>query len=318
MDRYNRQGRAGRAGGRGAQQSRRGSWRYKRWEDLHAADTVLAPPLKRWQRSKAELGTGMGIRELCPAGVQCPGHGSGSAQCLQGADVSSFLQFQPDTPGLQVGVGRGSASLGGSLQLCYEAPAWQAHAQAGGCPLMPMPDAAPEHWAQVLRSHTLRLAGGLLCPVAPSPGQGGTSTHRAGLRPGFPGIRPLPSPSPASAHCCCPGLPQPEDLPILGKKRTEKWQLPSEPQWLRSSSSRRRTGTRTGRRAADSRRRRQGCGGPRNPGASGALSGLRVKAQVSWPCLQAALSRPGEHLGGSLVTLEGALVGPDVGSFGVL
>lgn len=33
MDRYNRQGRAGRASGRGAQQSRRGSWRYKREEE---------------------------------------------------------------------------------------------------------------------------------------------------------------------------------------------------------------------------------------------------------------------------------------------
>lgn len=45
VDRYNRQGRAGRASGRGAQQSRRGSWRYKRWEDLLAADVLLAPPL---------------------------------------------------------------------------------------------------------------------------------------------------------------------------------------------------------------------------------------------------------------------------------
>lgn len=43
VDRYNRQGRSGRASGRGAQQSRRGSWRYKRWEDLRAAD-ILAPP----------------------------------------------------------------------------------------------------------------------------------------------------------------------------------------------------------------------------------------------------------------------------------
>uniref|UniRef100_A0A250YLL1 RING-type E3 ubiquitin transferase n=1 Tax=Castor canadensis TaxID=51338 RepID=A0A250YLL1_CASCN len=33
VDRYNRQGRAGRASGRGAQQSRRGSWRYKREEE---------------------------------------------------------------------------------------------------------------------------------------------------------------------------------------------------------------------------------------------------------------------------------------------
>ncbi|KAM5227334.1 E3 ubiquitin-protein ligase ZNF598 [Ctenodactylus gundi] len=33
VDRYNRQGRTGRAGGRGAQQSRRGSWRYKREEE---------------------------------------------------------------------------------------------------------------------------------------------------------------------------------------------------------------------------------------------------------------------------------------------
>lgn len=33
VDRYNRQGRAGRASGRGAQQNRRGSWRYKREEE---------------------------------------------------------------------------------------------------------------------------------------------------------------------------------------------------------------------------------------------------------------------------------------------
>ena len=41
LDRYNRQGRTGRASGRGAQQSRRGSWRYKRWEDLRAARTSV-------------------------------------------------------------------------------------------------------------------------------------------------------------------------------------------------------------------------------------------------------------------------------------
>lgn len=44
VDRYNRQGRAGRASGRGAQQNRRGSWRYKRWEDLHTTDILLALP----------------------------------------------------------------------------------------------------------------------------------------------------------------------------------------------------------------------------------------------------------------------------------
>lgn len=44
VDRYNRQGRAGRASGRGAQQNRRGSWRYKRWEDLHTTNILLAPP----------------------------------------------------------------------------------------------------------------------------------------------------------------------------------------------------------------------------------------------------------------------------------
>lgn len=64
VDRYNRQGRAGRASGRGAQQSRRGSWRYKRWEDLHAADILLEPPLKRWLQPETELGTGTGIMGL--------------------------------------------------------------------------------------------------------------------------------------------------------------------------------------------------------------------------------------------------------------
>lgn len=58
---------------------------------------------------------------------------------------------------------------------------------------------------------------------------------------------------------------------------------------------------RTERRAAGSRRRRQGCGGQRSPGGPGAYLGLRVKAQVSWLCLQGVLPGPESHLNGSLV-----------------
>lgn len=76
VDRYNRQGRTGRASGRGAQQSRRGSWRYKRWEDLRATDILLTPPQRRWQQPAAGLGPHTGIRGLWPTGIWCPWLGS--------------------------------------------------------------------------------------------------------------------------------------------------------------------------------------------------------------------------------------------------
>lgn len=124
----------------------------------------------------------------------------------------------------------------------------------------------------------------------------------------LPGNKAVPQPL-ALHTAVVLGLAQPEGLPIPGKKRTEKWQLPSGPRWSRSSS-RRCTGARTERREAGSRRRRQGRRGQRSPGGPGAYLGLRVKAQVSQPFLQAALTGPESHLGGSLVILESLLPPP--------
>lgn len=77
VDRYNRQGRAGRASGRGAQQNRRGSWRYKRWEDLRAANILLMPPLRRWLQPAAALAPCTGFGGLWLTGVWCPWLGGG-------------------------------------------------------------------------------------------------------------------------------------------------------------------------------------------------------------------------------------------------
>ncbi|XP_019504375.1 PREDICTED: zinc finger protein 598 isoform X1 [Hipposideros armiger] len=53
VDRYNRQGRAGRASGRGAQQSRRGSWRYKREEeDREVAAAIRASVAAQQQQQE--------------------------------------------------------------------------------------------------------------------------------------------------------------------------------------------------------------------------------------------------------------------------
>ncbi|XP_032957800.1 E3 ubiquitin-protein ligase ZNF598 isoform X1 [Rhinolophus ferrumequinum] len=53
VDRYNRQGRTGRAGGRGAQQSRRGSWRYKREEeDREVAAAIRASVAAQQQQQE--------------------------------------------------------------------------------------------------------------------------------------------------------------------------------------------------------------------------------------------------------------------------
>ncbi|XP_016063468.1 PREDICTED: zinc finger protein 598, partial [Miniopterus natalensis] len=55
VDRYNRQGRAGRAIGRGAQQSRRGSWRYKREEeDREVAAAVRASVATQQQQQQQQ------------------------------------------------------------------------------------------------------------------------------------------------------------------------------------------------------------------------------------------------------------------------
>ncbi|XP_061008528.1 E3 ubiquitin-protein ligase ZNF598 isoform X1 [Dama dama] len=55
LDRYNRQGRTGRASGRGAQQSRRGSWRYKREEeDREVAAAIRASVAAQQQQQQQE------------------------------------------------------------------------------------------------------------------------------------------------------------------------------------------------------------------------------------------------------------------------
>lgn len=55
VDRYNRQGRAGRASGRGAQQNRRGSWRYKREEeDREVAAAIRASVAAQQQQEETQ------------------------------------------------------------------------------------------------------------------------------------------------------------------------------------------------------------------------------------------------------------------------
>ncbi|XP_055265151.1 E3 ubiquitin-protein ligase ZNF598 isoform X1 [Moschus berezovskii] len=55
LDRYNRQGRMGRASGRGAQQSRRGSWRYKREEeDREVAAAIRASVATQQQQQQQQ------------------------------------------------------------------------------------------------------------------------------------------------------------------------------------------------------------------------------------------------------------------------
>ncbi|KAB0401468.1 hypothetical protein E2I00_009252, partial [Balaenoptera physalus] len=58
LDRYNRQGRTGRASGRGAQQSRRGSWRYKREEeDREVAAAIRASVAAQQQQQQQQQDT---------------------------------------------------------------------------------------------------------------------------------------------------------------------------------------------------------------------------------------------------------------------
>jgi hypothetical protein len=90
-------------------------------------------------------------------------------------------------------------------------------------------------------------------------------------------------------------LTQPEaTLSIPGKKRTEKWQLPSGPLWLHSSRKR-LAGVRTGRRVAGPRKRMQQPGGLRKPVAPGDCPGLREKAKVSQAHLLVALPNLGRE-----------------------
>lgn len=75
-------------------------------------------------------------------------------------------------------------------------------------------------------------------------------------------------------------FPRPSSIP--GKKKTEKWQLPSGPLWL-LNSKRRLTELRTGKRVVGPRKRRQPPGYLRSPVAPGVCPGLRVKVQVNNP-----------------------------------
>lgn len=54
VDRYNRQGRAGRASGRGAQQNRRGSWRYKREEEDREVAAAIRASVAAQQQEETQ------------------------------------------------------------------------------------------------------------------------------------------------------------------------------------------------------------------------------------------------------------------------
>ncbi|CAD7683402.1 unnamed protein product [Nyctereutes procyonoides] len=57
VDRYNRQGRSGRASGRGAQQSRRGSWRYKREEEDREVAAAIRASVAAQQQQQPQQET---------------------------------------------------------------------------------------------------------------------------------------------------------------------------------------------------------------------------------------------------------------------
>ncbi|XP_071616472.1 E3 ubiquitin-protein ligase ZNF598 isoform X1 [Heliangelus exortis] len=66
VERYNRQGRTGRLGGRGSQQSRRGSWRYKREEedrDVAAAVRASVAAKRQEEKKRAEEDSSRGKKE---------------------------------------------------------------------------------------------------------------------------------------------------------------------------------------------------------------------------------------------------------------
>ncbi|CAO2642201.1 E3 ubiquitin-protein ligase ZNF598 [Lemmus lemmus] len=104
VDRYNRQGRAGRASGRGAQQNRRGSWRYKREEEdrevaaaIRASvaaqqqeDTHRAEDREEGSRPKKEDASARGSEE--PRGSRrlprTQGEGTGSKEASTNGPVS--------------------------------------------------------------------------------------------------------------------------------------------------------------------------------------------------------------------------------------
>ncbi|XP_075420599.1 E3 ubiquitin-protein ligase ZNF598 isoform X2 [Tenrec ecaudatus] len=98
VDRYNRQGRAGRAGVRGAQQSRRGSWREEEDRDVAAAirASVAAQKQEEEKRRKEEGARAkeeaVGRGSLEPRGTRRPlrpqGEGSGSKEVAANGPVS--------------------------------------------------------------------------------------------------------------------------------------------------------------------------------------------------------------------------------------
>uniref|UniRef100_A0A452VBD6 Zinc finger protein 598 n=1 Tax=Ursus maritimus TaxID=29073 RepID=A0A452VBD6_URSMA len=111
VDRYNRQGRTGRASGRGAQQSRRGSWRYKRWEDLRESCCVRSQEQQETRRSEDREEDGRAKKEEAglrgleePRGPRRPprtqGEGAGLKEASPNGPVS---QEGPPAPGPATG-----------------------------------------------------------------------------------------------------------------------------------------------------------------------------------------------------------------------
>lgn len=196
VDRYNRQGRVGRASGRGAQQSRRGSWRYKRWEDLHATDILLAPP-NAVAVAGSWRGTVTGVRGLWPSGIWCPGHGSRVCSVSPASRSFLFLLISTrDARTLRVGA-----------------------SERGVCHLGVQSSCVLKHRCG---RHTLRLGVDPRCSLrtlGPGAAQGATARGwqavvscclhsalcwpqawllAASWCPGFPGARPLPGPLPCT------------------------------------------------------------------------------------------------------------------------
>ncbi|KAK2496113.1 hypothetical protein MC885_014137 [Smutsia gigantea] len=114
VDRYNRQGRAGRASSRGAQQSRRGSWRYKREEeDREVAAAIRASVAAQQQVRRSADREEHGRPAEEEAGARGPeeprslwrlprtqGEGPGPKEALTDGPVS---QEGPPAPGLATG-----------------------------------------------------------------------------------------------------------------------------------------------------------------------------------------------------------------------
>lgn len=123
-------------------------------------------------------------------------------------------------------------SLEGLVQLCREAPAWWAHAQAGAAPdgragwkCLWTPVTTPENWAQVLPRELRPEAGRQLCPAG---SQRPLLAIEAGLTlaPVAPGSLPVSRPLPCPLSCMA----------------LKSWAVPS----LKASPSQGRRGPRSG------------------------------------------------------------------------